>query len=153
MENKQRALNYLGLARRGSNLVYGEETVGGVCRAGHARLIIVAKDAGDHTYRRAKSYVNGKKIPLRCVSFTKGELGAALGCGVCAIAAVTDVALARAFVQALGEPEKDAELLQDLDRRVQRVVKRRQEEKAHEKSIRTGRKKTRSTKKHESAEG
>ena len=153
MENKQKALNYLGLARRGSNLVYGEETVGGVCRAGHARLVIVAKDAGDHTYRRARSYVNGKKIPLRSVSFTKEELGGALGCGVCAIAALTDVALARVFVQALGEPEKDAELMQDLDRRVQRVVKRRQEEKAHERNIRRGGKKRQTTKKEtESAE-
>lgn len=152
MENNQRALNYLGLARRGDNLVYGEETVGGVCRAGHARLLIVARDAGDHTYRRAKSYVNGKKIPLRPVSYTKEELGAALGCGVCAIAALTDVALARAFVQALGEPEKDDELLQELDRRVQRVVKRRQEEKAHEKNIRRGVRKRRTNKEKESAE-
>ena len=142
MENNQRALNYLGLARRGSNLVYGEETVGAACRAGHARLLIVAKDAGEHTWRRAKSYVSGKKLPLRPVSFTKEELGSALGLSACAIAAVTDVALARAFVLALNEPEKDAELLAELDRRVQRVVKRRQEEKAHEKNIRTGRKNT-----------
>lgn len=152
MENKQRALNYLGLARRGSNLVYGEETVGAACRAGHARLLIVAKDAGEHTYRRAKSYVNGKKIPLRPVGFTKEELGGALGLGACAIAAVTDVALARAFVLALGEPEKDAELLQELDRRVQRVVKRRQEEKAHEKNIRRGGKKRPAKQEKESAE-
>lgn len=152
MENNQRALNYLGLARRGSNLVYGEETVGAACRAGHVRLLIVAKDAGEHTYRRAKSYVNGKKIPLRPVRFTKEELGAALGIGVCAIAAVTDVALARAFIQALGETEKDAELLQELDRRVQRVVKRRQEEKAHEKNVRRGGKKRPVHKEKESAE-
>lgn len=152
MENKQRALNYLGLARRGSNLVYGEETVGGVCRAGHARLLIVARDASDHTVRRAKSYINGRKIPLRPVPFTKEELGGALGCGVCAIAALTDVALARAFVQALGEPERDAALLEELDRRVQRVVKRRQEEKAHEKNIRRGIKKRRTGQAKESAE-
>ena len=152
MENNQRALNYLGLARRGSNLVYGEETVGGVCRAGHARLVIVAKDAGEHTYRRARSYVNGKKIPLRPVFFTKEELGTALGCGVCAIAALTDVALAQAFVRALNEPEKDAELLQELDRRVQRVVKRRQEEKAHEKNVRRGVRKRQAKKEKESAE-
>lgn len=141
MDNKQRACNYLGLARRGGNLVYGEETVSSTCRAGHARLILLAADAGEHTVRRARSMVQGKHIPLRPLSFTKEELGGALGLGSCAIAALTDVALAQAFVQALGEPERDEALLAELDRRVQRVKKRRQEEKAHERNVRQGRKK------------
>ncbi len=141
MDNKQRACNYLGLARRGGNLVYGEETVSSTCRAGHARLILLACDAGEHTVRRAKSMVAGKNVPLRPLPFTKVELGSAIGLASCAIAALTDVALAQAFVQALGEPERDQALLEDLDRRVQRVKKRRQEEKAHERNVRLGRKK------------
>ena len=138
MENKQRALNYLGLARRGSNLVYGEETVGAACRAGHVRLLLLAADTAPGTFRRANSYMQGRNIPLRLLPFTKDELGAAIGCSSCAIAALTDVALALAFVQALGEPERDEALLAELTRRVERVQKRRQEEKAHQRNLRKG---------------
>ena len=141
MENKQRALNYLGLARRGSNLVYGEETVGAACRAGHVRLLLLASDTAPGTFRRANSYMQGRNIPQRLLPFTKDELGAAIGCSSCAIAALTDVALALAFVQALGEPERDEALLAELTRRVERVQKRRQEEKAHQRNLRKGGKK------------
>ena len=72
--------------------------------------------------------------------YTKEELGHACGRAVCAMAAITDVALARAFVNALGQPEKYAELLADLDRRVERVQQRRREEKAHRNNIKHGKK-------------
>ena len=68
------------------------------------------------------------------------ELGEALGVSSCAIAAIVDVRLAQAFVKTLGEPEKYASLLQELDVRVQRVEKRRAEEKAHRNNVRHGRK-------------
>ena len=141
MDNHQRALQYLGLARRGGNLVYGEETVGAACRSAHARLLVLARDAADHTFRRARSFAQSGKPPIIRVPFSKDEIGAALGCSVCAMAAFTDVALALAFVQALEEPEHYGQLLQTLEDQVARVKKRRQEEKAHQKNIRQGKKK------------
>ena len=48
------------------------------------------------------------------------------------------VQLALAFVKTLGEPEKYADLLQELDERVKRVEKRRAEEKAHRRNVRHG---------------
>ena len=48
MDNKQKALNYLGLARRGNNIAIGEEPVGIACRGSHARLLLLAKDAADN---------------------------------------------------------------------------------------------------------
>ena len=47
---------------------------------------------------------------------------------------------AEAFVKTLGDEEKYAQLLQDLDVRVQRVEKRRAEEKAHRYNVRHGKK-------------
>ena len=70
--------------------------------------------------------------------YTRDELGDALGTTSCAIAAITDVQLALAFVKTLGEPEKYADLLQELDERVKRVEKRRAEEKAHRRNVRHG---------------
>ena len=74
------------------------------------------------------------------LSYSRDELGDALGTTSCAIAAITDVRLAQAFVKTLGDPEKYAELLQDLDVRVKRVEKRRAEEKAHRYNVRHGKK-------------
>ena len=140
MEHKQRALNYLGLARRGSNIAIGEEPVGIACRGSHARLLILAKDAADHTFRRARSYTSSGKPPVIRVPFTKDELGDAMGVNAVAMCALTDVSLALAFVQALEEPEHYAQLLENLKNQVERVQKRRKEEKAHQKNIRQGKK-------------
>ena len=135
-----RSLGLLSISRKGGNIVYGEETVGAQTRAGRARLVIVASDAGSHTLRRAKSFVAGTPQPLLVVPFTRDALGDALGTTSCAIAAITDVRLAQAFVKTLGEPEKYAELLENLDQRVKRVEQRRAEEKAHRFNIRHGKK-------------
>lgn len=135
-----RSLGLLSLSRKGGNLAIGEEPVGAAARASRARLVLLASDAGGHTVRRAKSFVAGTAQPLITLPFTKDELGDALGVSSCAMAAITDVRLAQAFVKTLGEPEKYAQLLQDLDVRVKRVEKRREEEKAHKRNVRFGKK-------------
>ena len=135
-----RSLGLLSISRKGGNLTVGEEQVGAIARAGRARLMLLASDASDHTVRRAKSFVAGTPQPLVQLAFTKDELGEALGVSSCAVAAITDVRLAQAFVKTLGEPEKYAELLKNLDVRVQRVEKRREEEKAHRYNVRHGKK-------------
>lgn len=133
-----RTLGLLSVSRKGGNIVCGEEQVGTQTRAGRARLVLLASDAGEHTVRRAKSFVAGTAQPLLTLPFTKETLGGALGTAVCAVAAVTDVRLAQAVVQSLGEPEKHADLLRELDVRVQRAEKRRAEEKAHRRNVRFG---------------
>ena len=81
-----KAMGYLSLARRGRLLEAGEEPVGAVCRAGHARLVVVAGDASDHCVRRVQSFVSGTNQPWLTVSCTKEELGAAIGRSACAMA-------------------------------------------------------------------
>ncbi|MBE6985662.1 MAG: 50S ribosomal protein L7 [Ruminococcaceae bacterium] len=137
---QNRSLGLLSISRKGGNIVLGEEQVGAQARANRARLVILASDAGGHTVRRAKSFVAGTAQPLITVPYTKDKLGDALGTTSCAIAAITDVRLAQAFVKTLGEPEKYAELLQELDTRVKRVEQRRAEEKAHRRNVRFGKK-------------
>ncbi len=137
---QNKSLGLLSISRKGGNIVYGEDHVGAQARAGRARLVILASDAGGHTVRRAKSFVAGTAQPIVTVPFTKDELGDALGIVSCAIACITDVRLAQAFVKTLGEPEKNAKLLEDLDVRVKRVEQRRAEEKAHRYNVRHGKK-------------
>ena len=136
-----KALNYLSLARKAGRIELGEEPVGAVARAKKARLILVACDAGDHSWRRAKSFVAGTEQLCMKVPFTKDQLGEAIGRTSLAMAAFTDPAMALAFVKALGEPEKHREALEALDKRTQRILQRQKEQKAHEKNLRKGTKK------------
>ncbi len=137
---QNRSLGLLSISRKGGNIVLGEEQVSAVARASRARLVLLAADAGAHTVRRAKSAVAGTAQPMLTLSFTKDELGDALGTTSCAVCAITDVRLAQAFVKTLGEPERYAALLQELDVRVKRVEQRRAEEKAHRYNVRHGKK-------------
>ena len=134
-----KALNYIALARKAGRIELGEEPVGSAARAQHARLIIVASDASDHTWRRAKSFVAGTQQQCIKPAFTKDQLGQAVGRQELAIAAFTDPAMALAFVKALGEPEKYSEVVENLDKRAQRIQQRRTEAKAHEQNKRFGR--------------
>ena len=133
-----KALNYMGLARKAGRIELGEEPVGAAARAGKACLVLVASDAGDHTWRRAKSFVAGTNQQAVKVPFTKDDLGFAIGRTSLAIAAFTDPAMALAFVKALPQQEAYSEQVQALENRTQRVRQRQQEAKAHEKNKRVG---------------
>ena len=135
-----KALNYLALARKAGRIELGEEPVGGATRALKARLVVVASDAGDHTWRRAKSFVAGTQQECIRVNFTKDELGQAIGRSALAMAAFTDPALALAFVKALEPQDMYKETLANLDKRTQRVQQRQAEARAHQRNKRLGRK-------------
>ena len=138
MESK--ALNYLALARKGGRAELGEEPVGAAARAGKAFLVLVAGDASDHTWRRAKSYVAGTDQQCIRLECTKDELGFVIGRTSLAIAAITDVQLALALVNSLGQPEKHKQCLEVLTDKANRLKKRQAEAKAHARNVRKGKK-------------
>ena len=133
-----KALNYMALARKAGRIELGEEPVGAAARAQHARLVVVASDASDHTWRRAKSFVAGTGQECLKVPFTKDEMGLAIGRTSLAIAAFTDPALALAFVKALPQQESYTAALENLTKRTKRIAQRQAEEKAHQRNKRTG---------------
>ena len=139
MDNKY--LNYLALARKGRLVEVGEEPVGAAARALKAHLILVAADASDHTWRRAKSFAAGTDQQCIRLGCTKEEMGFVVGRTSLAIAAITDVQLALALVNALGEPEKYKAQLEVLSAKALKVKKRQAEAKAHQRNLRKGKKK------------
>ena len=140
-----KALNYLALARKAGLAELGEEPVGAAARAGNARLVLVACDASDHTWRRAKSYVAGSRQQLLRLPYTKDEMGFAIGRTSLAIAAVTDVGMAASLVAALEKPEQA--VLEALQTQAKQTQQRQKERKAHERNRRMGKKTTRPVKK------
>ena len=135
-----KALNYLALARKAGKAELGEEPAGAAARALHAHVILVASDASDHTWRRAKSYAAGTDQQCVRVPFTKEDMGFAVGRSSLALAAITDAALALALVQALPQPEKLASVTEVLETKVKRLKQRQSEAKAHRRNVRKGKK-------------
>ena len=136
-----KALNFLALAKKGRLVELGEEPVGAITRTGKGYLVVVAGDASDHTWRRAKSFVAGTNQQAIRVKFTKDELGFVVGRTALAIAAITDAPLALALVKALGEPEKYKDVLTALEEKSQKLKKRQSEAKSHQRNVRMGKKK------------
>lgn len=132
------ARNYLSLAQKAGRIQVGEEPAVAALRSGHARLLLVARDAGDHTLRRARALTAGGQGLCVTVPFSKEELGQALGRGVVSLAALTDAPLALAFLQALEDPARYAGALEELARRTQRARQRQKEAKAHRNNLRQG---------------
>ena len=136
-----KALNYLSLARKAGYAELGEEPVGAITRTGKGYLVVVAGDASDHTWRRAKSFVAGTAqqcVRLKC---TKEEMGFVVGRTSLAIAAITDAPLALALVKSLGEPEKYKDAIAALEEKTKKLKKRQSEAKAHQRNVRMGKKK------------
>ena len=97
-----KAANYLGLMRKAGRIALGEHDAGAAARAGKACLLLLAQDASDNARKRAEGFAHAAQALLR-LPYTKQALSDRLGKTVCAIAAVTDPGLAKAFVSALAQ--------------------------------------------------
>lgn len=135
-----KALNYLALARKGGLAELGEEPVGAAARYGKAYVILVAKDASDHTWRRAKSFAAGTEQQCVRLDVTKEEMGFVVGRTSLAIAAITDVQMALALVKAAVPCQGAEEALPVLTAKAQKAKKRQSEAKAHQRNVRKGKK-------------
>ncbi|MBO5322486.1 MAG: ribosomal L7Ae/L30e/S12e/Gadd45 family protein [Oscillospiraceae bacterium] len=135
-----KVLNYLALARKAGKAELGEEPVGAAARALHAHLIVVASDASDHTWRRAKSFAAGTKQQCVRLPYSKDDMGFVIGRQALAIAAITDAGMALAMVEALGQPEKYKAVIEALTEQVKRLRQRQTEAKAHQRNVRKGKK-------------
>ena len=136
-----KALNLLALARKAGLAELGEEPVGAAARALKAHLILVAGNASDHTWRRAKSFAAGTDQACIRVKYTKDEMGFAIGRQELAIAAITDAGMALSVTEALGEPEKHQDAIRVLTEKKKKAQQRQKEAKAHQKNVRFGKKK------------
>lgn len=122
-----KALGLLGLAQKGGNIQLGEEPVGAVARSGKARLILLAADAADHTVRRAGSFARLHQTPLVQIEADKGTLGGVFGRTSVAMVALTDVRLAKRFLETLGQPERYGEALAAVSEKAAAMEQRKKE--------------------------
>ena len=144
MEQENRAIRYLSIARKAGSLQLGEEDTGIAVRGGKAKLVLLAFDASDNARRRAEGFVYGRKMPLVRLPYTKEEISFATGKGGCSMLAVTDIGLASSFLSALAQqdPERYAETAQALELKREKADKRKAEAAAHRRNVKTGKRRT-----------
>lgn len=134
-----KALNYIGIARKAGAIEIGETNSGAAIRAGKGRILILASDASDNARRRAENFIYGTQTPIVVLPFKKEELSEATGTSGFSMAVFTDVGLATVFMAALAENEPSfgatAELLAMKNAKAQM---RKKEAVAHEKNMKTG---------------
>lgn len=136
-------LSMLGLALKAGKVDIGEEPVGAAARAKKARVILVADDAAPSSQRRARSFADSGACLCLTIPQKKDDLGRALGRTSVAMCAVTDIGFACAVAEKLSRLDETryGPALSALQVKAQRARQRRQEQEAHEKNLRTGKKK------------
>ena len=136
-------LAFLGLTERAGKLVTGEESCGMAARAGKARVLLLASDAGRSTRVRGENYAEaGHCLPVS-LPYTRDELGTALGRGAVSMAAVTDIGMASAFLDKLSaeRPGEYEAAAAELQRALARAMERRKEARRHKENVRRGKSK------------
>ena len=134
-------MNLIGLAQKAGRLAVGEEPTGAAARARDARLILVAADAAENSVRRVRHFADAGQCLWCRIGADKDALGRAVGRSSCAMLAVTDIGFAEAIARKLAEgDERFAETAEKLAVKAQRAAERRREAEAHERNVRTGKK-------------
>lgn len=137
---REKTLNLLGLMRKANAIAVGETNTGGAVRAGKAKLLLLASDASDNARSRARGFTHGRDVVTVTLPFTKDEIAAHVGVSSCAIAAITDIGFANAFMKSLAAavPEGYDESTAEIQRRFEKADRRKKEAAAHEKNKRIG---------------
>ena len=137
----EQILSLLGLAKKAGRIEVGEEPVGAVARARKAKVILVARDAGPSSQRRAFSFAQSGACLCLTLPADKEALGRALGRTSVAMCAVTDIGFAGTIGKKLAamDAEQYGAAAEQLDGKAQRAMERRAEQARHEKNLRQGR--------------
>lgn len=137
---REKTLNLLGLMRKANAIAVGETNTGGAVRAGKAKLLLLAADASDNARSRARGFTHGRDVVTVTLPFTKDEIAAHVGVSGCAMAAITDIGFANAFMKSLAAavPEGYDESMVEIQRRFEKADRRKKEAAAHEKNKRIG---------------
>lgn len=133
-------LHLLGLARKAGKLELGEEPVGALCRARHARLVLLAGNAAPNTHRRAAHFGEAGNVLYLSLPHSKEELGFHFGRGAVAMMALSDAGMAASLVEKLAKmnPERYGPAAEQLRQKADKMLQRQREKRQHEKNLRQG---------------
>ena len=125
----ERICSLLGLMRRASSVVPGEDRASEAVRNGKARLLLLPSDATEAAAVRADRCLEGRralKVTLPC---TGEEIGKAIGLNRCSMLAVTDLGFAKALMELLNTqyPGRYEAETETIARRLDKMERRKKE--------------------------
>lgn len=121
----EKALNLLAIAQKGGNIAIGEDPVGAAAHGGKARLIILASDAAGNTCRRASAFGALHHTPVISIDADKSLLGGMFGRSSVAVAALTDIRMAKSFLETLEDPNRYSEALNQVSEKETAIARRK----------------------------
>lgn len=142
MEDK--ALGLLGLMRRALSVEIGTDNAIDAVHAGRAKLLVLSADIADNARRKAENAVNGRRVLLLPLHYTRGELAASLGVSDCSMVAVTDIGFAAALTKELAAklPDRYGPVAETIGARREKNQRRKKEKAARLDSKRNGKRRT-----------
>ena len=102
-----RVLGLLGMMRKASAIVPGEDRASEAVSQGKAKLLLLASDAGEKMETRAGRMLEGRSARRIVLPYTREEAGAAIGLGGCSMIAVTDLGFAESLMEKLAEQDPE----------------------------------------------
>ncbi|MGI5984326.1 MAG: hypothetical protein GXY01_08915 [Clostridiales bacterium] len=134
-----RALNYIGIAKKAGAIAIGETNSGAAIRAGKGRILVLASDSSGNARRRAENFVYGTQTPMVVLPFSKEELSLVTGTNGFSMAVFTDVGLAAVFMAALAESEPSfGETAEFMAKKNEKATLRKREAAAHDRNRKKG---------------
>lgn len=110
-------IGMFGLARRSGGIEIGEDRIKFALAEHKIKAVFVASDAAPNARKKAEQTAFLAKAPVFALPFTKAELGAAVGRGDVAAAAITDIEFAYGIAAkvAADDPERYSAALASLE--------------------------------------
>ena len=124
-----RILGLIGMMRRASALVVGEDRVSEAVQQGRVKILMMPSDAGNRVREYAAHAVENRHLQMIELPYQTEMLSAAVGLSNCQIAAVTDLGFAKAVISMLvkqnpGRYKTEAE---SINRRFEKRERRKRE--------------------------
>jgi len=95
-------LSFLGLMRRAGAISPGAERAIASCRAGKARLVLLASDASANTCKAVRRTCEAEGVGMCALPWDKQTIGASLGMNDCAVFSIDDKGFALSMKEKLG---------------------------------------------------
>ena len=122
-----RILGLIGITRKASALIAGEDRVAEALQKGKAKMLLLPTDAGRTAQKIALSAAEKGRLQIAELPYTAEALAKAAGLSNCQIAALTDLGLARTLAGLLADkdPEKYGMMAETVSRQYERQERRK----------------------------
>jgi ribosomal protein L7Ae-like RNA K-turn-binding protein len=101
MMDKQKIFDFIGLLKRGRNIVSGEDTVERLTKSNKIFMVIIAEDASHSTKKKFLDLCSHRDIPI-VIWGTKEDIGKHIGCELRVALGITNKSAAIRLIDLMG---------------------------------------------------